>query len=586
MGPQLDAALDCARRGWPVFPLHGVRVDGEETSCTCDDGPKCKHKGRHPRHDDYLKRATSDETAILGYWTTWPDAPIGLPTGAASRIVALEINIGQGGDQAFLAAVEEHGSFPDVPRIDTTDGILFLFSAPQEPIPKRAKVDHGLYVRGDGSFVVLPPYRSADGAPCEWPTSADPDALAPAPLPPWMLHKAMGRAPTPPEPMTAQRAEPARAEVASAPEGPRIQWLDTPDIFAPLPPIKWICEKMQWAPGRPPLLAAYGASGKTMIMQDALVSLAAGRPLWDAVDFTVPGPLRVGHLDYDQGAWATRRRYQRLCAGKGIDPRDIAYRLRVSSLARIPLTHAKAVDIFCRALDGLDFVLIDALRGLIAGVDENDSRVRDEIDKLTLISEKTGAAIVLIHHQGKPRDNDNGDARLGLRGSSGIFDACGSVFTLQSKPDEPARRLVHVKPAAESTGGLIEPFYLQFEDVAIGNDPKGGVRVVYRSAEQDQKQKQKHDPKLERLMRKVLAFVKDHDGCSARTLVAGVEGSSEKVYGARDELRRREYLRVDRPNEKNKPVCHYITPAGLAWLAGEAPPATPGPADAPEREPM
>ncbi|MDI3286904.1 hypothetical protein [Polyangium sp. 15x6] len=159
------------------------------------------------------------------------------------------------------------------------------------------------------------------------------------------------------------------------------------------------------------------------------------------------------------------------------------------------------------------------------------------------------------------------------------------MFTLQSKPDEPARRLVHVKPAAESTGGMIEPFYLRFEDVAIGNDPKGGVRVVYRSAEQEQDQKQKHDPKLERLMRKVLAYVKDHEGCAARTLVAGIDGSSNNTYGARDELERRKYVRVDRPKERRKPVCHYITPAGLAWLAGEAPPATPGPADAPEREP-
>ncbi|MDI1450021.1 bifunctional DNA primase/polymerase [Polyangium sp. 6x1] len=415
MGPLLDAALDCARRGWPVFPLHGVCVDGEETSCTCDDGPKCKRKGRHPRHDDYLQRATSEEITILGYWKAWPDAPIGLPTGAASGIVALEINIGERGEEAFVYAVEEHGAFPDVPRIDTSDGVLHLFGAPQEPIQGRVKLDRGLHVRGDGSFVVLPPYRSADGTPCEWPTNAGPDALAPAPLPPWMLDKAMGRAPTPPEPTTGQSAEPARAEVASAPEGPRIQWFDTPDIFAPLPPIKWICERLQWNPGRPSLLAAYGASGKTMIMQDALLSLAAGLPLWDAVDFTVPGPLRVGHLDYDQGAWATKRRYQRLLAGKGIDPREIAYRLRVSSLARIPLTHPSSVDIFCRAFNGLDFVLIDALRGLIAGVDENDSRVRDEIDKLTLISERTGAAIGLIHHQGKPRDNDNGDARLERR---------------------------------------------------------------------------------------------------------------------------------------------------------------------------
>ena len=44
-GDLLAAALDYARRGWRVLPLHDVTAG----VCSCRDGEACRTPGKHPR---------------------------------------------------------------------------------------------------------------------------------------------------------------------------------------------------------------------------------------------------------------------------------------------------------------------------------------------------------------------------------------------------------------------------------------------------------------------------------------------------------------------------------------------------------
>lgn len=353
-----------------------------------------------------------------------------------------------------------------------------------------------------------------------------------------------------------------------APDEPRIVWIEDP--FAPLPAIDWICEELQIIRGgRIMSVAAYGGTGKSLSMMDAYVSMAAGLPIWGADHFRVSRPLIVAHLDADQGQHATLLRLQRLARAKGLDFGEIRPRIRIASLVRVPLTHPKAIDVYCRALDGVDFALFDALRGFTTGIDENDSRVRDEIDKLTFIGEQTKTAICLIHHQGKPGQNENNDYRQAMRGSSAIFDACGTVFKLEGKPDEMAKTLTHIKPAAESTGGVIPKCHLVIEDVSIDGDPRAGVRVVYRSADELEKvTPAKPKKKLEALMRQMLEHVKVNGGISTRALFASLDGGTGNKQAAHDELVRLGYLQIQKGAKRNEPHKNFATGPGLAWLGG------------------
>src|SRR5262249_47469545 len=109
----LRAALSHARRGWPIFPLWPR--DGNK--CTCGD-PDCKNQGKHPIghlvHNGF-KNATTDEETITHWWREYPDAGIGMPTGAGSGIDVLDIDVksGKDGTLALTNLLRDLGALPE-----------------------------------------------------------------------------------------------------------------------------------------------------------------------------------------------------------------------------------------------------------------------------------------------------------------------------------------------------------------------------------------------------------------------------------------------------------------------------------------
>ena len=230
------------------------------------------------------------------------------------------------------------------------------------------------------------------------------------------------------------------------------------------------------------MIAGYGYSGKTLAGQALLLSFAAGLPAW--AHFPATAPMRCRHLDFEQGRHATLKRYQRLAAGMNLGAIDLAPRLEVAIFPPAPLNAKDAYDVYCRASEGCQIVLVDSFAGATPGEVENDSAMRGHVDMLTRVSETTGATFSLIHHAGKPKESHNSDARTLLRGSSAIFDACGSVLVFVGDKTGPIR-VQQVKAPAEAEGQAIDPFYLQIEDIPASPELgyPAGVRVAHVAAE-------------------------------------------------------------------------------------------------------
>jgi hypothetical protein len=186
----------------------------------------------------------------------------------------------------------------------------------------------------------------------------------------------------------------------------------------------------------------------------------------------------VLHFDYEQGTHLTTERYQRLALGMDVDLSSLGNALRVAPLPAIHLLHPDAADVFAREAEGCSLIIVDSLRAATPGVDENSSNIREPIDMLGRVSEKTGAVVLVIHHARKPMQN----ARTGkytLRGSSALFDAFSSVFVFSAEKGEPTT-VSHEKSRAD--GRTRDDFSLDTEDVEVDGDPRGGLRVVQAGA--------------------------------------------------------------------------------------------------------
>ena len=258
---------------------------------------------------------------------------------------------------------------------------------------------------------------------------------------------------------------------AGASETPKLDRISAAAIFEPLPPIHYLVQALDICPGAPTLFAGFGFSGKTVAAQALALAVATGGHVWGRF---AARQGRVLHIDYEQGRRTTLGRYQRLARAELLSPTDLADRLEVVCMPRMCLDALGAEDLLTREAENLDLMIIDSLRASAPNADENNSEVRNVLDLLTRVSERTGCVVLVLHHARKPQQNARGGARMAIRGSGAIYDACSSVLVLES--ERPGLAIVTHEKARDS-GVPTAPFELHVADVESHGNPRDGLRV-------------------------------------------------------------------------------------------------------------
>jgi len=110
------------------------------------------------------RRATLDE--IQAWWTKWPDANVGIVTGAISGLIVIDLDTPEAKEK--LKELVADFDFAKVPRSRTGKGWQLFFKHPGVTIPNRAGIIPGLDVRGDGGYVVAPPSIHPNGKTYKW----------------------------------------------------------------------------------------------------------------------------------------------------------------------------------------------------------------------------------------------------------------------------------------------------------------------------------------------------------------------------------------------------------------------------------
>ncbi len=187
----LTAALAYARRDVPVFPVHSI--DGSLAgTCTCKAGAGCTSPGKHPRVINNLENATKDPEQIRRWWSRWPNANIGIPTGRRSGISSLDLDTYKPGAWTPEDIERELGPIPETATIKTgSGGRQFWFKHPEgenlkNGIPENV-LGPGVCIKADGGYVLAPPsattspYKTINKAPRAAPPEWFLEALKPDP---------------------------------------------------------------------------------------------------------------------------------------------------------------------------------------------------------------------------------------------------------------------------------------------------------------------------------------------------------------------------------------------------------------------
>lgn len=128
------------------------------------------------------QQARADEELIRSWWTDWPDANVGIVTGAVSGLIVLDIDGPEGAES--LKKYNLH--LPPTPAVRTgSGGGHYYFEHPGRPCRNFTKKYPGVDFRGDGGYVVAPSSRHKSGNYYEWLITPRDEQLADPPV--WLL---------------------------------------------------------------------------------------------------------------------------------------------------------------------------------------------------------------------------------------------------------------------------------------------------------------------------------------------------------------------------------------------------------------
>lgn len=136
-----SAALTLALARVPVFP--------------------CVRGGKQPMTAHGFHSATIDPQQVERWWTRTPDANIGIPTGANSGLVVVDVDVHPGGDgfRAFSRVTEMGLTQRWAWMVRTPSGGMHAYFAatPGEEQPCWSVASKHIDFRGDGGYIVAPP---------------------------------------------------------------------------------------------------------------------------------------------------------------------------------------------------------------------------------------------------------------------------------------------------------------------------------------------------------------------------------------------------------------------------------------------
>jgi Bifunctional DNA primase/polymerase, N-terminal/Primase C terminal 1 (PriCT-1) len=162
------AARDYVARGWSVIPV--------------------EPRGKRPRVPwTAFQHRLPSQAEVDEWFRRWPDANVGIVTGAVSGLVVIDVDPRHGGEGSLQDLERGDAPLPRTVEAATGGGGRHLYFAhPGGTVANRVGLAPGIDLRGDGGCVVAPPSMHASGRRYAWVDARAPGESPLAPPPPWI----------------------------------------------------------------------------------------------------------------------------------------------------------------------------------------------------------------------------------------------------------------------------------------------------------------------------------------------------------------------------------------------------------------
>lgn len=186
----LQYAVEYLHAELPVFPIcsplmigHKHRDPDTLEMVTCGTGSLRKSMGKTPlvRWRGYQQVLPSEDDVRI-WWSKWPNANIGMATGALSGVLVLDAD----GTEARKSCLQ-NGGLDETPTVWTgkIGGAHFHLAYPGGDIRNFARKLPGTDMRAEGGYVLLPPSLHASGNRYRWAEGTQ--GIPPSPAPQWLI---------------------------------------------------------------------------------------------------------------------------------------------------------------------------------------------------------------------------------------------------------------------------------------------------------------------------------------------------------------------------------------------------------------
>jgi hypothetical protein len=201
-------------------------------------------RGKTPLIPGGFKNASKDPEVVAKWWTRWPDANVGLATGAPSGFFVLDVDLkpGKDGAASLKTYTDTHGELPPT-RVTRTPsgGWHYWFVHPTAGgYSTVERLGKGLDTRGDGGYVIIPPSKGLNGGEYTWENPTAPFAEVPA----WVLEGIAKRGPGRPTVAGAAASENGKPQKRQAVK--ITKQVPAVDIESALAAIDPSCPYQQW----------------------------------------------------------------------------------------------------------------------------------------------------------------------------------------------------------------------------------------------------------------------------------------------------------------------------------------------------